>query len=85
MKKSKWKKGSSSILAVLLLVWAAVPALAAEAQDTLTLEQVLQAAAASNPQVVESQKRLEEKQARIGLATALPNPEFGVMKDYTPS
>nr|WP_092074432.1 TolC family protein [Dendrosporobacter quercicolus]NSL49696.1 TolC family protein [Dendrosporobacter quercicolus DSM 1736]SDM94777.1 Outer membrane protein TolC [Dendrosporobacter quercicolus] len=84
MKKSKWKKGSSSILAVLLLVWAAVPALAAEVQDTLTLEQVLQAAVASNPQVVESQKRLEEKQARIGLATALPNPEFGVMKDDIP-
>ncbi|MDF2565663.1 MAG: outer rane efflux protein, partial [Massilibacillus sp.] len=60
------------------------PGMAAESQETMTLQQIVDTAINSNPTVVESQKRWEEKQARIPLATALSNPQFGIMKDDIP-
>jgi len=62
-----------------------VPSLAAENQEMLTLQQVVDTAVKNNPAVIESQKRWEEKQARIPLAKAWANPQLGIMKDDIPT
>lgn len=55
------------------------------AQVPLTLDEVLAAALKANPVLTEAQKRWEEKEARVPLARALPNPELGIMKDDIPT
>ena len=55
------------------------------AQVPLTLDAVLATALKANPALTEAQKRWEEKQNRIPLARALPNPALGMMKDDIPT
>lgn len=72
-------------LSVLLLVGSAMPGFAAEAQETMTLQQVLDEALTKNPTLVEGQKRWEEKKHRIDIVTAQPNPKLSIMKDDIPT
>jgi cobalt-zinc-cadmium efflux system outer membrane protein len=58
------------------------PALAAGA---LTLDEAVNAAVNNNPAVIESQKRWEEKKAGVAIASTLPNPKVGIMKDDIPT
>jgi outer membrane protein TolC len=51
----------------------------------MTLRQLVDLAVQNNPGVLESRKRWEEKQARVALAKAWPNPEIGFMKDDIPT
>lgn len=81
----KWILGRTLVLTIFLTMLATVPSLAAEGQETLTLQQIVDTAVKNNPAVIESQKRWEEKQARIPLATAWPNPQLGIMKDDIPN
>ncbi|MDF2501870.1 MAG: czcC [Anaerosporomusa subterranea] len=55
------------------------------AQAPLSLDEVLAAALKTNPAITEAQKRWEEKQNRVPLARALPNPKLGIMKDDIPT
>lgn len=73
---------ASSVAALVLLVNVATPVFAAE---SLTLNEVINAAVNNNPTVIESQKRWEEKTYRVPIAKALPNPKFGIMKDDIPT
>lgn len=84
MDTKKWGAGKKLILMTFMVLLGNAPALAAESQETLTLQQVVDTAVRNNPAVIESQKRWEEKQARIPLATAWPNPQLGIMKDDIP-
>ncbi|AIF53308.1 TolC family protein [Pelosinus sp. UFO1] len=85
MKVIKWFQHKTLPLTAVLVLGIMAPAMAAEVQETLSLKQVVDTAVKSNPAVIESQKRWEEKQARIPLAKALPNPQFGIMKDDIPN
>jgi outer membrane protein TolC len=58
--------------------------MAEQAQETLSLKEIVDTAVKNNPAVIESQKRWEEKEARIPLAKAWANPQFGIMKDDIP-
>ncbi len=80
-----WVTGKTLVLTTLMALLVTIPVLAAENQETLTLQQVVDTAVKNNPAVVESKKRWEEKQARIPLATAWPNPQLGIMKDDIPN
>ncbi|MBP2631978.1 MAG: outer rane efflux protein [Firmicutes bacterium] len=84
MNTTKWLIPKALTLTSILVVGMMVPVMAAENQETMTLKQAVDTAIINNPAVVESQKRWEEKQARIPLATALTNPQFGIMKDDIP-
>jgi len=84
MDKRKWATGKRLVLITLMTVLANTPVLAAEQQEILTLQQIVDTAVKNNPAVMESQKRWEEKQARIALAKAWPNPQLGIMKDDIP-
>ena len=84
MKVGKWFQQKSIPLTAVLVLGIMAPVLAAEFQETLTLQQVVDTAVKNNPAVIESQKRWEEKQARIPLAKAWANPQFGIMKDDIP-
>ncbi|SCM81729.1 conserved exported hypothetical protein [uncultured Sporomusa sp.] len=59
------------------------PVLAAE--QPLTLQEIVNTAIKSNPAVVETEKRWEEKFNRIPAATAQPNLKVGFMKDDIPT
>ena len=59
------------------------PVLAAE--QPLTLQEIVNTAIKSNPAVVETEKRWEEKFNRIPVATAQPNLKVGFMKDDIPT
>ncbi|WP_373325751.1 TolC family protein [Sporomusa paucivorans] len=59
------------------------PVLAAE--QSLTLQEIVNTAIKSNPAVVETEKRWEEKFNRIPVATAQPNLKVGFMKDDIPT
>lgn len=85
MDTRKWIAGKKLILTTVMALLVTVPVMAAENQETLTLQQVVDTAVKNNPAVVESQKRWEEKQARIPLAKAWPNPQLGIMKDDIPN
>jgi len=85
MDTRKWIAGKKLILTTVMALLVTVPVMAAENQETLTLQQVVDTAVKDNPAVVESQKRWEEKQARIPLAKAWPNPQLGIMKDDIPN
>lgn len=84
MKIRKWFQQKALPLTAVFVLGIMAPAMAAEVQETLSLKEVVDTAVKSNPAVIESQKRWEEKQARIPLAKALPNPQFGIMKDDIP-
>ncbi|CUH95018.1 putative secreted protein [Propionispora sp. 2/2-37] len=85
MDTRNWVTGKKKlVLVTLMAVLANTPDLAAESQEILTLQQMVDTAVKNNPSVIESQKRWEEKQARIPLATAWPNPQLGIMKDDIP-
>ncbi|WP_188399730.1 TolC family protein [Sporomusa sp. GT1] len=59
------------------------PVLAAE--QSLTLQEIVNTAIKSNPAVAETEKRWEEKFNRIPVATAQPNLKVGFMKDDIPT
>lgn len=84
MDTGKWIKGKTMVLTGIMTLLSAVPGLAAGNQEQLTLKQVVDDAVKNNPAVIESQKRWEEKQARIPLAKAWPNPQLAIMKDDIP-
>ncbi|GMB01536.1 TolC family protein [Pelosinus sp. IPA-1] len=84
MKIRKWFQQKALPLTAVFVLGLMAPVMAAENQETLSLKQVVDTAVKNNPAVIESQKRWEEKQARIPLAKALPNPQFGIMKDDIP-
>ncbi|WP_371379116.1 TolC family protein [Sporomusa aerivorans] len=73
------------VLSAVLAVAVAIPALADGGQEALTLREIVDTAMKSNPAVIESQKRWEEKEGRIPAATAQPNPQLGIMKDDIPT
>ncbi len=81
----KWVRGKTLVLTTIMTLLVTVPSLAAENQEMLTLQQVVDTAVKNNPAVIESQKRWEEKQARIPLAKAWANPQLGIMKDDIPT
>lgn len=85
MDTRKWIAGKKLILTTVMALLVTVPVMAAENQETLTLQQVVDTAVKNNPAVIESQKRWEEKQARIPLAKAWSNPQLGIMKDDIPN
>lgn len=85
MNTRKWTTGRTLVLTIFMTLLAAAPSFAAESQETLTLKQVVDIAVGNNPAVIESQKRWEEKQARVPLAKAWPNPQLGIMKDDIPN
>lgn len=84
MDTGKWIKGKTMVLTGIMTLLSVVPSLAAGNQEQLTLKQVVDDAVKNNPAVIESQKRWEEKQARIPLAKAWPNPQLAIMKDDIP-
>lgn len=81
MKTKKWWKERTLALTALLVLTVTAPLRAAEDQETMTLQQIVETAMNNNPAVIESQKRWEEKNGRIPVATAWSNPKFGIMKD----
>lgn len=85
MKVGKWFQHKSLPLTAVLVLTIMAPVMAAEVQETLSLKQVVDTAVKNNPAVIESQKRWEEKQARIPLAKAWANPQLGIMKDDIPN
>lgn len=85
MGKKNWFSNNTLVLAAVMTMLATFPAVAAENPEPLSLQQVVNTAVTTNPAVIESQKRWEEKQARIPLATAWQNPQFGIMKDDIPN
>lgn len=85
MKKKSWIIEKALVLTTLLAFGVTAPIMAAQSLEPLSLQQIVDEAMKSNPAVVESQKRWEEKAARIPLATAQPNPKLGIMKDDIPN
>lgn len=85
MKTGKWLKNKTLAMTALMVLGITAPIMAAESQEPLTLQQIVETATKNNPSVVEQQKRWEEKNDRIPLATAQPNPKFGIMKDDIPT
>lgn len=67
--------------ALILMANSVSPAFA----SPLTLNEIVNAAVTSNPSVIESQKRWEEKSHQIPIVSTLPNPKFGIMKDNIPT
>lgn len=55
------------------------------AQEKLTLQQAIELAMANNPQVLSAQKEVDAASARILQAEAIPNLEFGLSWEETPS
>lgn len=81
MKTKAWIFRKTIALTTLLLFSITAPIFAAESQESMTLQQILDTATKNNPTVIESQKRWEEKEGRIPVASAWSNPKFGIMKD----
>lgn len=68
---------------ILQLAWSG-NAWAAETANNLTLSEIVNTSLTNNPSVIESEKLWEEKEHRVPLATALPDPTIGFMKDDIP-
>lgn len=83
--KRSWIIQKAMVLTTVVAFSVAAPTMAAESQEPLTLQQIVNEAMKNNPAVVESQKRWEEKVGRIPIATAQPNPKLGIMKDDIPN
>ncbi|EIW26206.1 TolC family protein [Pelosinus fermentans] len=84
MNVGKWFRCKVLSLTAMLVLGIIIPVMAEQAQETLSLKEIVDTAVKNNPAVIESQKRWEEKEARIPLAKAWANPQFGIMKDDIP-
>ncbi|AJQ26252.1 TolC family protein [Pelosinus fermentans] len=84
MNVGKWFRCKVLSLTAVLVLGIIIPVMAEQAQETLSLKEIVDTAVKNNPAVIESQKRWEEKEARIPLAKAWANPQFGIMKDDIP-
>ena len=84
MNVGKWFRCKVLSLTVMLVLGIIIPVMAEQAQETLSLKEIVDTAVKNNPAVIESQKRWAEKEARIPLAKAWANPQFGIMKDDIP-
>lgn len=85
MKNKSWIVQRAMALTTIMVFSITAPIMAAESQEAMTLQQIIDTAMKSNPSVIESKKRWEEKEGRIPLATAQPNPKLGIMKDDIPN
>lgn len=85
MKNKNWLVQKVMALITIMVFSITAPIMAAENSATMTLQQIIDTAMKSNPSVIESKKRWEEKEGRIPLATAQPNPKLGIMKDDIPN
>ena len=85
MKTEKSLKDKVLALTTLIVLSITMPSMAAENKEALTLQQVVETAVKSNPQLLESQKRWEEKTGRIPVVSAWSNPKIGIMKDDIPA
>ncbi len=81
MKTNQGLKKKALILTTLIVFSLTAPVMAAENQQSMTLQQILDTAVKNNPAVMESEKRWEEKIGQIPVASAWENPKFGIMKD----
>ncbi|SFL49022.1 TolC family protein [Pelosinus propionicus] len=84
MNVGRWFRCKVLSLTAMLVLGFIIPVMAEQAQETLSLKEIVDTAVKNNPAVIESQKRWEEKEARIPLAKAWANPQFGIMKDDIP-
>jgi len=84
MNVGKWFRCKVLSLTAMLVLGIIIPVMAEQAQEILSLKEIVDTAVKNNPAVIESQKRWEEKEARIPLAKAWANPQFGIMKDDIP-
>ncbi len=75
------KKNVLAVVATLTALCLNASLTAAQSQESMTLQEIVDTAVKNNPAVIESQRRWEEKEGRIPVATAWPNPKFGIMKD----
>ena len=85
MKTGKWLKNKTLALTALMVFSITAPSMAAENQESLTVEQIVDTAIKNNPQLLESKKRWEEKNGGIPVASAWSNPKIGIMKDDIPT
>ena len=85
MKIEKWLKSTALTLTALMVLGITTPIMAAENQEPLTLQQIVDTAINNNPQLLESQKRWEQKTGGIPVASAWSNPTVGIMKDDIPT
>jgi len=85
MKTGKWLQNKMLALTTLMILGITTPIMAAENQEALTLQQIVDTAIKNNPQLVESQKRWEQKTGGIPVASAWSNPKIGIMKDDIPT
>ncbi|MBC8014684.1 MAG: TolC family protein [Sporomusaceae bacterium] len=85
MRTGKWLKNKTLALTVLMALGITTPIMAGENQEPLSLQQIVDTAIKNNPQLVESQKRWEQKTGGIPVASAWSNPTVGIMKDDIPT
>ncbi len=85
MKTRKWLKSKMLTVTALMIMSITAPVMAANIQQPLTLEQIVDTAIKNNPQLLESQKRWEQKTGNIPVVTAWSNPKIGIMKDDIPA
>jgi len=85
MKTGKWFQNKMLALTTLMILGITTPIMAAENQETLTLQQIVDTAIKNNPQILESEKRWEQKTGSIPVASAWSNPTIGIMKDDIPT
>ena len=85
MKTGKWLKSKTLALTALMVIGVTAPIMAAENQEPLTVQQIVDTAIKNNPQLIEKQKRWEQKTGGIPVASAWSNPKIGIMKDDIPT
>lgn len=85
MKTRKWLKSKMLTVTALMIMSITAPVMAANIEQPLTLEQIVDTAIKNNPQLLESQKRWEQKTGNIPVVTAWSNPKIGIMKDDIPA
>ena len=85
MKTGKWLKSKTLALTALMVISVTAPIMAAENQEPLTVQQIVDTAIKNNPQLIEKQKRWEQKTGSIPVASAWSNPKIGIMKDDIPT
>lgn len=81
MKTRQGFKKQVLVMTALIVFSLTAPVMAAENQESMTLQQILDTAVKNNPAVAESEQRWEEKIGQIPVASAWANPKFGIMKD----
>lgn len=85
MKTKRWLKNKTLALTALMVLGLSTPIMAAENQEPLTVQQIVDTAMKNNPQLIEQQKRWEQKTSAIPVASAWANPQIGIMKDDIPN